>query len=481
MIKRLTLMLLVFSMLISPMAPMAVYADAIMGNEFRSKIRDKLQPLDRNRFYVNGPDGYVTIREEPRSGSKPVMNYRGDSEVTYPNGTQVLMDQTYVQNGEYWGIMEEGHHVIYPGWIPMDHLLLVYVRDDFNADFQDKFYKYAGNLTAVQAANRLVLWQWPGADREKRVINASDFTLTNAQILYAYKDNRGREWGYVNINIRLDWDRSNRHEWICLSDPENSQIPTFHPAPEPIKWSSDGIYKWTHVDAPDNAVGQIERYSLAHIIKVNSYGGIITFSDVPRNAWFGNAVASAYEYDIIKGKGVGIFDPDGILTWGEALTIASRIHANYKYGKNEGDDLLALYDQTYNYSVYGFRFLYQGAVKYCLSEGLIDIDVGDVYMGDPYYDFETPITRAEMVYAWAKILQPQDMPKQNSVIALPDVGANADFYEEIISFYEAGIIGGVDAQGTFNPNNNITRAEAATIFMNLIDASTRHSGKIYKK
>jgi hypothetical protein len=71
------------------------------------------------------------------------------------------------------------------------------------------------------------------------------------------------------------------------------------------------------------------------------------------------------------------------------------------------------------------------------------------------------------------------MPKQNTVISLPDVTAGTLYFEDIILFYEAGIIGGVDAKGTFKPSSNITRAEAASIFMNLIDVTKRHSGRTY--
>jgi Trm5-related predicted tRNA methylase len=117
--------------------------------------------------------------------------------------------------------------------------------------------------------------------------------------------------------------------------------------------------------------------------------------------------------------------------------------------------------------------MWGGAIRYCTDEGLIINSSGIHHL--------TPITRAELIGVWAKILQSKDMPKQNTVIGLPDVTADTPYYEDIVLFYEAGIIGGIDDKGTFHPDSDITRAEATTIFMNLIDLTKRHSGRTYGK
>jgi hypothetical protein len=385
--------------------------------------------------------------------------------ITYKNGQEIIIDSLYIHNGEYWGGMTESHYVSYPGWIPMNHLLVVYIRDDFNAENQDKFYEYTGDIEAVLLSKRLVLWQWPGSDREKRVLDGG---FENLVVDFVYKDNEGREWGYV----RIGW----REEWICLSEPENSRIFAFHPAPEPTKWSPDGIYEWVHIAPPDEKTKPpSEQYLLSHIAKVGTYQPNETFTDIDTSAWYYNSVATAYEYGIIDGKGNSKFDPTGTLTRGEALTIAATIHAYYKYGKEEGGDLLRIYNRTYHFNWYGWSYWWRGAVEYCRTEGLVEKNADeDELFGDFYHYHEAPITRAEMVRAWVKILEPKDMAKLNTVINLPDVSAETNYAESIFLFYEAGIVGGVDAQGTFKPDNEITRAEAATIFMNLIDVSRRH-------
>jgi len=473
--KRLLAAVLSFSLILGLsvlISPTIAHADAIIGNEFRWEHSDEMQPLRRTRFCVNGPDGYVNIRAEP-GWDNGASSY--GSGITYQNGAELHMSCVYVHEGEYWGVMAEGHHVGYPGWIPMDHLLVVYIREDFNNEYRDDFYKYTGNFDAVKSAKRLVLWQWPGADREKRVLDIDGFILTDEQVLHAYKDKQGREWGYVGI-------RSNyydRYEWICLSDPENSRIPAFHPAPKPMGWSPDEVYKWPRIDAPDDGAGEVEKYLLSHIARVRTFEQSDKFTDVAEDAWYKDAVITVFEYDIISGTGNNRFNPDVVLTRGEALVIASLIHAYYKYGYEEGRSWIDIYNYTYNFSSHGWNYWWLGAVQYCHAEELVEKFPDDDYFSDFYYHYTAPITRAEMVHVWAKVLQPKDMPKQNTVIALPDVDSRTDYFEDVILFYETGIVGGVDTNGTFNPDSELTRAEAAMIFMNLIDTTKRHSGRTY--
>ena len=487
--KRLLALAMVVCLLVSPIS---VRADVIMGNDFRYQHKDEMQKLDRSRFVANGPEGFVLPQHEPGDPDTfedPHENYRKN--YTYRNGSVLLLDCTYVHEDEIWGVQSSGHHVGLPGWTPMSQLLAVYIPADFRAENKDSFYTYAGSLDILHRAKRLVLWQWPGADREKRVFESGDYTFQDIKVLDAYKDEAGREWGYIKFN----YSYSNLTEaWVCLTDPSNSSsIPPFYPAPKPTEWVPDGALVWTHGD--NGIVEPYVQHTLANLSKVRTYTPNEAFIDVPTNAWYNDAIATAYEYNMLNGKGNNIFDPRGSLRIGEALTMASRIHAYYKYGQTEGDRWLAVYDEN-NYFTHGTAYRWEGAYSYCHIENLVrGIDFRDYvdavyqdekydyfwnYEGYSYTDYlELPITRAQMVHAWAKILQPGDMVKQNTVIALPDVDADTPYYEDIRLFYEAGILSGIDAAGTFNPEGNITRAEAATVFMNLIDVSRRGTGRTY--
>jgi hypothetical protein len=201
--------------------------------------------------------------------------------------------------------------------------------------------------------------------------------------------------------------------------------------------------------------------TLTNFTKTNSYT-TGTFTDID-DAWYTDWVKRAFDYGIISGVGNNRFDPDGNLTGAQALTIGARIHSVYKYG-SEGEEKIQSFKRDGD-------VWYDMFVLYAKAEGL----VGNEFDGK----MDTPITRAEMVLAWSKILEPKDMTTQNTVNSLPDVNANTQYRDAVMLFYRAGIVGGVDDAGTFRPSNNITRAEAATIFMRLIDMDSRSSGKTF--
>jgi len=193
---------------------------------------------------------------------------------SYKNGEEIFISRTYLHNGKYWGMLPDSHGRN-RGWIPMDQLLVMYIRDDFAEEYREEFYTYSGNYDAALAADKLVLWEWPGSDRAKRILDYGSYDdrdsfygrqarlyknadtdiglrITDISANYAYKDKDGREWGYVDISytyIPLEdgierFDTGGVREWICLSDPENSDIPAFNPAPTPTKWESDVYPIW---------------------------------------------------------------------------------------------------------------------------------------------------------------------------------------------------------------------------------------------
>ncbi|MDR2854536.1 MAG: hypothetical protein LBV40_00015 [Methanomicrobiales archaeon] len=240
--KMINRLLIVFTFVFLLIVPLATHADVVFGNEFFYENRDRTESIRENsygeRFIVNSPSGYVIPKEEPGSkkGVPTGFGYRGsgDEEALEPegpvfvfqNGETVRIEAIFLHNGEYWGVMSPSHVYQPPGWVPMDELLMIYDPSDFELENKDTFYPYTGSYDAVLSANKLVLWEWPGSDREKRVIENKDTISNCADVLYAYKDEEGREWGKTTY----------MGGWICLSDPENNKIPVFYPASEPTKW-----------------------------------------------------------------------------------------------------------------------------------------------------------------------------------------------------------------------------------------------------
>ena len=285
--------IVLFVAVILLMPYITAHADVVVGNRFEYEKREELEPLKRRTFCVNAPQGYVIIKDEP--GSKKDMyqyineeypyiqtHWKNPDEyinnlITYKNGDIVNMSHTYLYKGEYWGVMQDGHSVVYPGWIPMDYLLIAYTSSDFEKENRDRFYSYTDDYDEIYSAETLVVWSWPGSDRPKRVIDNYISKDETSSIDFAYQDEEGRVWGsFTSWYYRTGG-------WVCLSDPENSEIPSFNPAPSPIKWSPDVEVDWTAgatlyppADPPETP--PFDMTSLPFIIAASSLAvGVVVF------------------------------------------------------------------------------------------------------------------------------------------------------------------------------------------------------------
>ena len=183
------------------------------------------------------------------------------------------------------------------------------------------------------------------------------------------------------------------------------------------------------------------------------------FSDVDENQWYGAnssaVIKAAYELQIMSGKGGGIFDPDGDITRAEAIKMAAVVHEIYN-----GGDESAFKTSTPWYREY---------VTYAVSRGLIDMDPFDVDPGE----YDTPATRAEMAYIFARAVPDDELSQINVINQLPDIWLNdappmRSYSAEVYKLYRAGVLSGNDSRGTFNPYSNVTRAEAAAIICRIV-------------
>ena len=254
--------------------------------------------------------------------------------------------------------------------------------------------------------------------------------------------------------------------------PDSNQDPTPNPTPSPTPRPSPNP---TPSPTPETQPGQDpapdptpeaqpdQAPTLDNFNRTRTYAAG-TFTDVAAGRWYADWVARAYEYGIISGVSAYRFDPAGNLTGAQALTIAARIHSIYKYGAEAAESKIDAFEAEGGY-------WYDKFVLYAKAEKL----VGNEFDGK----LHTPITRAEMLFAWSKVLQATDMQRTNTVNNLPDVDESTLYHDTIIMFYEAGIVSGADASGTFHPGNNISRAEAAAIFLRLVENNARASDQTF--
>ena len=174
------------------------------------------------------------------------------------------------------------------------------------------------------------------------------------------------------------------------------------------------------------------------------------FADVPAGSWYAAGVQSAYELGLMTGTGANAFDPSGDLTLAETVVLAARFHSIYT-----GDGA----------SFTGGATWYQPYVDYAIQNGIIP--------SGAYSDYGATATRAQFASILAAALPSEALPAINTVTVLPDVDANATYAAAALKLYNAGILTGSDAAGTFNPESSIQRSEVATIVTRMADQSQR--------
>ena len=173
---------------------------------------------------------------------------------------------------------------------------------------------------------------------------------------------------------------------------------------------------------------------------VNTYPG---FADVAGSAWYAATVQTCYEVGLMTGTGAG-FAPDQVLTVGEVAAIAARMNEAIT------GDSIYLVDSTLPW--------YASYVDYLEKLG--------VEVPDPVKQ----ATRQEFIAMLAAVVPEDMLTPINQITALPDTADAA-----VLSFYNAGILTGVDDWGTFAPDKTLTRAETAAMVARVARPELRES------
>ena len=218
--KKIVLALLILIFVLTPAS--VAYADVLIEpeNRFYEKHRDNIVYLSRG-FSANGPDGFAHVRKQP--GAR--------NEVTkIKNGEEVYIEYSCLYDGDFWGFTLQNS-----GWIRMDELLVLYDFLTFEEEHSSEFYAYDGDYAEIEETRSAIAWSWPGSGDALWTFEDTDAEYFNAA--YAWKDEQGREWGFVGYLYGL------RNIWFCLSDPVNGEIPAFNPASAPSAWAAAKAHK----------------------------------------------------------------------------------------------------------------------------------------------------------------------------------------------------------------------------------------------
>ena len=178
------------------------------------------------------------------------------------------------------------------------------------------------------------------------------------------------------------------------------------------------------------------------------------FVDVKENDWFSSFVEATYRRGLFAGTSATTFNPQGNLSNAEAIVLAVALRRTY------ADDHSSLGTGSPWYKPY---------VSYAVSNGI----VGSAYASYDNNKMNSPISRLDFARIFVKAL-PKETYVQLSEIKerqIPDM-CN-DSANPIIPLYNAGIISGKDAYGTFDPTSSIKRCEVAVIVSNMADQAAR--------
>ncbi len=195
-----------------------------------------------------------------------------------------------------------------------------------------------------------------------------------------------------------------------------------------------------------------------------------TFKDVSPDDWFYDNVNTAVEYGLMNGVSETEFAPDDKVTFGMAITLASRIHSIYmkdgeKFEYTEGGWAKPYVDYAFKVGIIG-----ENGYEDLTQLELFD-EVGNQIAG-----------RLDIANIFSKSLPKEALKEINTVEygAIPDmmydiIGIEDDEYINtgVYTLYRAGVFAGSDEKGSFNPYEPITRAEIAAIASRMLKNNLR--------
>lgn len=176
------------------------------------------------------------------------------------------------------------------------------------------------------------------------------------------------------------------------------------------------------------------------------------YHDVTEGAWYADAATLCYETGLMTGTAANAFSPDGMVSLAEATAVAARIGSSL-----DGTSIPAPGDDMAWFAGYLDYLIYKLGQEDPLSA---------VLAAAP----ERTATRQEFFSCLAAVVPAEQLAAINSITTLPDTD-DAD----VLRFYNAGILTGTDATGTFSGSKSLTRAECAAMVARIVDPSLRQS------
>ncbi len=173
---------------------------------------------------------------------------------------------------------------------------------------------------------------------------------------------------------------------------------------------------------------------------------VIPFADVDSTAWYAEYLETARNRGLIVGLEGNRYAPLNNVTVAEAITMTVR-------------DYVSFHGHEFDIHPKEGEKWYQPYVDYAIKKG---------WISDSDFDsFERTAKRNEMAFLFASSLKSTLNGTDTSDIEIPDVDENTKHADSIKLLYKAGLLSGNDEKGTYYPDKEITRAEAAVILLRI--------------
>ena len=191
--------------------------------------------------------------------------------------------------------------------------------------------------------------------------------------------------------------------------------------------------------------------SLTNFERINEYQD--HFTDVSITDWYYEGIRNVYEFGIMEGKDAGIFDPGGTLTLAEAIKLAAVLHKCYYTGTQDFETGSPWYTPYVEY-----------------------LRINDVPLSS-YRNLNAAAARSDFATIITNALPDEALTPINRLTdgSIPDVFEGYSYGRAVYKLYRAGVLRGSDDEGTFYPGRTLTRAEAATIIMRIINPGSREA------
>ena len=216
------------------------------------------------------------------------------------------------------------------------------------------------------------------------------------------------------------------------------------------------LYVWNkpHASNYENIFPWIDKVVAAYLgtgPKTGDMAGFVLngkyqgYPDVDESMWYGTeasgVICSATQLGIVKGDDIGTFRPNDSVTLAEVIKMAAVVNDTYYgtrryFNQGMGDNWYDIY------------------VDFAVKQGIIK-------KGE-FADLRKNATRAEIAYIFANALPAEEFTAKSTLVP-PDVKEGDPYAAEILCLYAAGVLQGNDAEGTFEADRDLTRAEAAAI------------------